>query len=340
MSGEMHETDGVIYSMAPMEGIGTCYYRRVHRRLFPEGISRYYTPFLSVYPNLAFKKRDLREIMPREGEAPEETALRRLLVPQIMAKTAPEIVWAARKLKTLGFGEINLNLGCPSGTVVRKGGGAGMLADPARLDALFDGVFSDPDFPGDGVRLSVKTRLGLRDPEEFDEILAVFNRYPICEIILHPRVQEEYYSGKPHRDLFARTLERTDKPLAYNGDLFTPEDVSGFRRAFPGVKHLMLGRGIVANPALVREICGGPPLTLSEFRTFLREITKEYTAILDNEQQLLLKLKELWYYMGTLFAAEDGVPPERLIRNLRTAKNMGEYRNAMRALFERWPKKT
>ena len=319
-------------SFAPMEGIGTCYYRRVHRRLFPEGIERYYTPFLSVYPNLAFKKRDLREITPAEGEPETDTALRKILVPQIMAKNAPEIVWAAQKLTGLGFREINLNLGCPSGTVVRKGGGAGMLADPAALERLLDAVFSDPSFIASGASLSVKTRLGIRDPEEFYDILPILNRYPVCEIILHPRVQQEQYRGTPHRDLFAWALTHTDKPLAYNGDLFTAEDIAAFREEYPQVSHLMLGRGIVSDPALAREASGGDPLSMPELQRFVFAITEEYAGILDNDRQLLLKLKELWFYMSALLVSDEA-DITRLIRSLLTARDMGEYRNAVRALY-------
>lgn len=341
-------------SFAPMEGIGTCYYRRVHHRLFPEGLDRYYTPFLAVTKSTAdtlspavkyssripgevryaFHRRDLREIRPADTDSPEESALRSMIVPQILARSAPEILWAAKKLTELGFFEINLNLGCPSGTVVKKGGGAGMLADPDRLDRILDEVFSDPGFADSGVRLSVKTRLGSIDPEEFRHILPVLNRYPLCEIILHPRVREELYSGTPHRDMFAWALEHTAHPLAYNGNLFSPEEIVTFRTEFPSVKHIMLGRGIVSDPALARELAGGPLLTMRELNDFVRALTEEYRNILDNEHQLLLKLKELWFYLGALFVDQKGLSPERLLRDLRSARNMSEYRNAVYALRE------
>ncbi|MCR5198538.1 MAG: tRNA-dihydrouridine synthase family protein [Prevotella sp.] len=342
-------------SFAPMEGIGTLYYRRVHHRLFPQGIDRYYTPFLSVTRSTAdtlspsgkpssripgetryaFHRRDLREIRPAENETPEVRELRRMTVPQILARTSSEILWAVKKLAGLDYKEIDLNLGCPSGTVVKKGGGAGMLADPETLALVLDEVFSDPLLADGGIRLSVKTRLGLRDPEEFFRILPVFNKYPLSEIILHPRVREEQYGGTPHREIFAWALEHTDLPLAWNGDLFTPDDILAFRGEFPTVTHLMLGRGIVSDPALAREAAGREMLTLSELQTFVRAITGEYAAVLDNERQLLLKLKELWFYMGALFVDANGQPPERLIRDLRSAKNMSDYRNAVYALYDK-----
>lgn len=320
-------------SFAPMEGIGTCYYRRIHHRFFPEGMDRFYTPFLSVHPYLAFRKRDLREIVPKDTDTDEDREIRRMTVPQILAKNSREIVWAVRKLSGYGFKEINLNLGCPSGTVVKKGGGAGMLADKDRLDRTLDEVFSDENFAGTGAALSVKTRLGIGEVEEFHEILSIFNRYPVKEVIVHPRLLCEQYRGRPHRDVFSWALEHSRIPLAYNGDLFTASDIASFRDEFPEVGHIMLGRGIVSDPALIREASGGQKITLSELKGFVDAITAEYTAILDNDAQLLLKLKELWFYMSALFVTKDGGDPARYTRKLLSARSMEDYRNALRNLY-------
>ncbi len=320
-------------SFAPMEGIGTCYYRRIHHRFFPDGLDRFYTPFLSVHPYLAFRKRDLREIVPKETDTDEDITIREMTVPQILAKNSQEIVWAVKKLSGHGFKEINLNLGCPSGTVVKKGGGAGMLADKDRLERTLDEVFSDPDFTDTGTSLSVKTRLGIEDVDEFRDILKIFNRYSVKEVVVHPRLLSEQYRGRPHRDVFSWALEHSRIPLAYNGDLFTADDIRAFRDRFPQVSHIMLGRGIVSDPALAREAAGGPGLALSELKSFVDELTKEYTEILDNDAQLLLKLKELWFYMGALFVSSDGGDPVRFTRKLLGAKSMEDYRNALRELY-------
>ena len=320
-------------SFAPMEGIGTCYYRRIHHRFFPEGLDRFYTPFLSVHPYLAFRKRDLREITPKENDTEEDIAVRAITVPQILAKNSQEIIWAVKKLSAHGFKEINLNMGCPSGTVVKKGGGAGMLKDRAYLERTLDEVFSDQGFIDTGASLSLKTRIGIDDVEEFYEIMRILNRFPVKEIIIHPRLLKEQYRGKPHRDVFSRALEHSDIPLAYNGDLFTADDIEAFRNEYPGVSHIMLGRGIVSDPALARESVTGKEITLAEIREFVDAITGEYAAILDNESQLLLKLKELWLYMGALFVAKDGGDPAKYTRKILSAKSMEDYRNALRALY-------
>ena len=161
---------------APLEGITDYIYRRIHRRYFP-GVDRYFTPFLSPTQNHIFPPRELRQVAPENNrDIP--------LVPQLLTKNAADFLWAANALADMGYGEVNLNAGCPSGTVTAKGKGAGLLADPDALRRLLDGIFAAAP-----VRVSVKTRLGVRDPEEFGAILAVYNDYPISRLIIHARTK-------------------------------------------------------------------------------------------------------------------------------------------------------
>lgn len=323
-----------------MEGIGTRYYRTVQKRLFPEGIGRYYTPFLSVYPNRSFRKRDLREILRDESLCgASEPSASSELVPQILAGSSGEILWAVIYLYRLGFPEINLNMGCPSATVVKKGRGAGLLADPGALDRIFEEVFRGLEEAerddGIRVRLSVKTRLGINDPAEIRELIPVFNRYPICEIILHPRVQYEAYDGTPHRDLFDWAAEHSVHPMAYNGDLFTYRDVMDFRRDHTEINHIMLGRGLIINPALPRTLAGGPDITPDELAVFIHALIDEYKNAGTSEHQILCKLKELWFYWGRLFDTQTPSREEtkRLIHKIRISRTLNDYHNTERALL-------
>ena len=79
-----------------------------------------------------------------------------------------------------------MNLGCPSKTVVTKGRGSGFLAFPEELDRFLDKIFSETE-----TEISVKTRIGKEQPEEFEKILEIYNRYPMKELIVHPRVQQD-----------------------------------------------------------------------------------------------------------------------------------------------------
>ena len=172
------------FYFAPMEGITGYIYRNAHHRFFP-GTDKYFTPFLSPNQNRALNPKEVRDVLPENNEGI-------YIVPQILTNQADFFLRAAKELKECyGYEEVNLNLGCPSGTVVSKGKGAGFLADPGGLDAFFDQVYAKAD-----VKVSVKTRIGLSSPEEFYGILDIFNRYPLHELIIHPRVRSEEHTSE------------------------------------------------------------------------------------------------------------------------------------------------
>ena len=168
------------YAAAPLEGITTFICRNAHHQLFG-GADRYFLPFFSPAAEHILTNRELRDLDPSNNTAPN-------LVPQVMTCRAEDFLWAAEQVRAMGYQEINLNLGCPSGTVAAKGKGSGFLGRPEELDRFLDEVFSRVKMP-----VSVKTRLGIREPEEFHQILEIFNRYPISDLTIHPRVQKEFY---------------------------------------------------------------------------------------------------------------------------------------------------
>lgn len=171
-------------SLAPMEGLTTIYYRRALARWFG-GVDRYFTPFLTPTQDHRFTKRELREVLlEHNGGLPT--------VPQLLTRNAEDFLWAAGELAAMGYREVNLNLGCPSGTVVAKGKGSGFLAHPAELDAFLEEIFSKAP-----CAISVKTRIGLKDPEEFPVLLAIYRKYPLAELIVHPRVRTDMYKNTP-----------------------------------------------------------------------------------------------------------------------------------------------
>ena len=179
--------------LAPLEGVTDAVFRRVHRDCF-SGVAKYFIPFVSPTQNLVFTARDLSILAPENGFG----------VPQLLCKDAALFLWAAQALGDMGYGEVNLNLGCPSGTVTAKGKGSGMLRDPVKLDAFLAAVFADAEGP-----ISVKTRLGVEKPEEFAAILDIYNRYPICELTIHPRVMRQLYRGQADRAAFAAVCMRS-----------------------------------------------------------------------------------------------------------------------------------
>ena len=177
------------YDFAPLDGITKVVFRRVHHRMFG-GPDRYFIPFFSPTDQHILTQRDRRELeAANNGPLP--------LVPQVMTRRAEDFLWAAEVVADLGYGEVNLNLGCPSGTVTAKGKGSGFLAHPEDLDRFFDQVFSSVKLP-----VSVKTRLGYETPEEFYRVLLAEKKIPthaqLTPFMFEECYQQAYDEGYTH----------------------------------------------------------------------------------------------------------------------------------------------
>lgn len=304
----------IVY-LAPLEGVTDAVFRRTHHACFG-GVSRYFIPFVSPTQNLAFTSRDLASIAPECNAGVPA-------VPQLLAKDAALFNWAARELADMGYSEVNLNLGCPSGTVTAKGKGSGLLADYPALERFLDGIFECAPLP-----ISIKTRIGYASADEFERLLALFSRYPVRELIVHPRTRGEFYKGTPHRDVFARAFSETALSLCYNGDLFSVEDCRALMTAFPQTHALMLGRGLIANPALAQELCGGEALTPAALRNFHDRLFAAYCEKYP-PHVALGRMREIAKHMVCCFEQ-----PEKPRKAIRKASNLRAYSNAVDSLFD------
>ena len=303
------------YDFAPLDGITKVVFRRVWAAHFG-GADRYFIPFFSPTDQHILTDRDRREIDPaNNGGLP--------LVPQVMTCRAKDFLWAAEVVADMGYTEVNLNLGCPSGTVTAKGKGAGFLAKPEELDRFFDQVFSKVRMP-----VSVKTRLGIQEPEEFARLLEIYNRYPIACLTIHARVQKEKYRGPVHLDAFAQALAESRNPVCYNGDLRTAAEVEALSQRFPSVEAVMIGRGAVADPALLRKLRGGPAATKEELQAFTQDLYRAYQAFYGQVGTAAQRMREVWFYRIHLFENAD-----RRNKKLRRFTNPGEYESVEAAIF-------
>lgn len=275
---------------APMEGITGRAFRETHAACFA-GVERYWMPFLSPTAEHKLTPRQLRELEPGSLGAAR-------LVPQVLTRDPEDFLWAVTAIGELGYSEVNLNLGCPSGTVVGKGKGAGMLRDPAALDRFLDTVFSRSELP-----ISVKTRIGLESAAEWEALLPVLARYPIRELTLHPRTRRELYRGGVHPEALQRGLDCLPFPLRYNGNLFTPGGVRRMDAVCPGLSGLMIGRGLLADPSLAAR-CQGGSRDRAALLAFHEELAARYLADMHPDAAVLPKFKELWCFLSLLLEEE------------------------------------
>lgn len=295
------------YYYAPMEGLTDSIYRRLHHKYFG-GIDRYYMPFISptIHRTLTHKE---------DRELPMSDSVTFCAIPQILTKVPEDFLWASQVCADRGYTEVNLNVGCPSGTVVSKGKGSGMLRSPAELDAFLEAIFKDSPLP-----ISVKTRLGLENPEDFVSLLEVFNRYPIKELTVHPRVRKDFYKEPVREEWFRYAYENSKIPLCYNGNIMTKNQADAVSAQYSGVDAVMIGRALIADPGM---LCGGT--TAEALDGFLSELTEEYIREFGSARNAMFRLKENWGFLRYRFENSD-----KLWKQLRKTTDIHEY-NAITA---------
>ena len=304
------------FYMAPLEGITGYIFRNALNEFFGEGIDKYYAPFIMPHVKRAFSAKELSELSPDNNQGIR-------LVPQILTDNADDFTRVKEEIRELGYDEVNLNLGCPSGTVTSKGRGAAMLEDIGKLDAFLDKIYEKGD-----ENISVKTRIGISEPDEFEKIIQVYIKHPIKELIIHPRVMEQMYRGKADITVFTSILDTYKGALCYNGDICSIEDYVNLKNALQsacGIDrardiNIMIGRGMLKNPSLIRELNGGKRADREELYGMLSRLKRDYSTVFSGQTPVLFKLKEIWSYLMADFPEE-----EKLCKKIMKSKNLDEY---------------
>ncbi|MBQ6016626.1 MAG: tRNA-dihydrouridine synthase family protein [Clostridiales bacterium] len=301
---------------APLEGITNYIFRNAYNEIYGH-IDKYFAPFISPSEKCPITPRERKEVTPENNKG-------FYLVPQILTCRSEHFIEGARELQAMGYKEINLNLGCPSGTVCAKGKGAGFLPETLALQKFLDDIYSYAE--SDGVKISIKTRLGYFNPDEFYDLLDIFNKYPVSELIVHPRIRSDFYKGEPRKEYFAYALEHSKCPLVYNGNIFSAKDYEEYSGSFgTSLDPVMLGRGLISDPSLADKLKGFTAETdFAKFKRLHDTIYHEYQKVMSPDINVLYKMRELWSYWQTLF---DG--KERDIKRLLKAKKYEEYEDVV-----------
>lgn len=304
------------YYFAPLEGVTGYIYRNAYETFFGQ-IDKYFIPFISPTKNKGFTSRELNDVLPEHNQGIPA-------VPQILTNNSEYFIGTVNELTKFGYDEINLNLGCPSGTVVAKHKGSGFLAQRDKLDEFLDDIFSKAS-----TKISIKTRIGKDSPDEFYELIEIFNKYPIEELIIHPRIQTDYYKNKPNMKVFKDALALSKNPVCYNGDIFNGSDYRDLVEMYPNLEAVMLGRGLIANPALIGELKNNHAIDKKIIKAFHDTVYTGYQEILSGDKNALFRMKEFWFYMIHLFAESD-----KYAKKIRKTDRLRDYEAIISRLFQ------
>ena len=304
------------YYLAPMQGITGHIYRNSYEKFF-NNIDKYFTPFITPTSSERVNRKELKEILPENNEGLN-------IIPQILTNDSKGFIDTCKKLKQLEYNQVNLNLGCPSGTVVSKNKGSGFLAKTEELDRFLQEIFEIDD-----MQISIKTRIGKDDPKEAYELIEIYNKYPLEELIVHPRTQKDFYKNTPNLDIFSDLLSLSKNKVCYNGDIFTRSDYDKLLKLFPMLDSIMLGRGVVANPGLANLIKNNISLDKKIIKEFHDEILNNYVTEFKEERNAMFRMKELWWYMIYIFSDN-----KKYSKKIKKSQNLDDYKKAVSSLFD------
>ena len=275
------------YYYAPLEGITDATFRALHHKYFP-GVDKYFMPFISPTIHRCLTNREAREL-------PKADSVGFAAVPQLLGKNVEDMLWAIEVCRDLGYDEVNINLGCPSGTVVSKGKGSGMLSDIYALDEFLSAIYAKAVLP-----VSLKTRIGVNDSESWEKILEIYRDYPVKELTVHPRIRKAFYKGNCDMDAFTKAVEGSPFPVCYNGNITSLEDAAKIAERFPTVESIMIGRGLVADPGM---LSGGT--NRETLKAFLNELSDTYCTVFESKRNAIYRMKDNWHYLIALFEGSD-----------------------------------
>lgn len=311
------ETTAQIYT-APFQGITGQVFRTCYAKHF-SGVDKLFTPyFASINNEKRLPERKLMELSHlKEDGIP--------VIPQILSKDADEIIRFAKLIEKLGFTELNWNLGCPYPQVANKKRGSGMLPYPALVAEILENVFAEIK-----ISFSIKCRTGYFSPDEIDDLVPVFNRFSLSELIIHPRIGKQLYSGTADPKKFAHIENQLRMPVVYNGDIFTKEDFTGLQQKFPAVTHWMIGRGILSDPFLPARIKGLalPADEKKQLRKFIENLYLEYRRSTNDSLATIGFMKEYWRYLSESF--ED---PHKVLKKIKKTRSFDEYEEVVAGFF-------
>jgi tRNA-dihydrouridine synthase len=287
----MSDHQSIRLILAPLKGFTDAVFRNTYAEHFT-GFDGAMAPFIAATRADRLTEKHCRDLLPHQNT-------RLPIEPQILGNDPDDFIFLARHLYQMGYPSVNWNLGCPFRPVTKKRRGSGLLPFPELVDEFLDKTLAA--IPGG---LSIKMRLGRTQADEIIKLLPILNRYPLREIIIHPRTARQMYTGLPDLDMFQVCLENCRHRVVYNGDITDLEGFQALAVRFPSVQAWMIGRGALSNPflpALIKKGHYGVAAKTEKFKTFYDDLFVRYQERLQGPGHLLDRMKGFWTYFSVGF---------------------------------------
>lgn len=287
---------------------------------FFSGIDKCYAPYIRLTNQREIKNNQKKDILIENNPFMP-------VMPQLMVNNIDDFMLVADYVQSLGYDEINWNMGCPYPMVAKRNLGAGMLNDPEGVDRLLNQVFSNST-----IKIGLKMRMGYESTEDIIKLLPIINQYPITELIIHARFAKQLYKPSVDLDRFEECLSISNIPLTYNGDINSVEDFRSLKQRFPSVTNWMIGRGLVTDPFLAQMIkednLDYPKNKWETFQEFHETLYNDYASVLQGDRQVVLKMLSFWEYFSTQFSN-----PNKVYKRIKKAKNIAAFEEAVKVNF-------
>jgi tRNA-dihydrouridine synthase B len=307
---------------SPLQGFTDFRFRNAQHKYFG-GIDTFFAPYIRLNGKLEIKPGYQRDLDPKNNTVP-------VLYPQVMTNDPDEFMFVVKYVQSLGYNELNWNLGCPYPMVTKRGMGSGLINDPERIDAVLKKVHNESD-----IVVSMKMRMGYEHPEEILDVFPILDRYPIKNVAIHARIGKQLYKGGVDLEAFQKCLDASKQKIYYNGDITTVAGFNEMQERFPLIDHWMIGRGLISDPFLPGMIKAGtaehPKDRVEVFSHFIQELFEGYASALSGKSHVLTKMTSYWEYFSEVFP-----DPHKTFKRIKKAKSIDAYQEAVNINFEQF----
>ena len=305
---------------SPLQGFTDYRFRNTFHKYFG-GIDTFYAPYIRLNGKFVIKPNYEKDILQKNNNT-------LTVIPQVMTNSAEEFIFVSKFVQSLGYKELNWNLGCPYPMVINKCMGSGLISDPERIDRILEKVHSETD-----IIVSMKVRMGYHHCREILEVFPVLEKYPIKSIGIHARIGKQLYVGGVDLEGFQRCLEHTSQKIYFNGDITTVARYQEMAERFPSIDHWMIGRGLIADPFLPSMIKNNtftyPENRFEIFSKFHDKLFTEYEQKLTGDKQIIMKMHSFWKYFSSTFSN-----PVKVVKKIKKVKTIEAYDEAVYEILQ------